>query len=138
MKIRWHLWMIAVSGIALWGFVAAESFVINKKKPQKQSMNKLKENYADELAELVRIIPGLQKQLADLQERLINELYSLLDNDVQASKVELDSRICKAQELRCFLEQESSHSLSAKSSFIRHATETKKINTETKSISQAQ
>ena len=119
MKIRWQLWMILVSGIVLSGFLVAENFVVNKKKPQKQSMNKLKETYADELAELIRIIPGLQKQLADIQERLIHELYSLLNDEIQVGKVELDSRIGKAQELRCCLEHDSSQTLPIKSAFVK-------------------
>ena len=123
---RFYIWMVLVCGIVLCGFVVAETFVVSKKKPQKQSMNKLKENYADELAELIRIIPGLQKQLADIQERLINELYSLLDNDMQASKVELDSRICNAQELRCFLGCELNQALPSKSAFIQRVPKAEK------------
>lgn len=119
MKTRWLLLICMPCIIVLSVELSAENFLVNKKKPQNQSMNKLKENYADELADLVRIIPGLQKQLADLQERLINELYSLLENDTKLGKVELDSYTCKAQELRCFLEQEYEHSLPVKSSFIR-------------------
>ncbi len=100
--------------------------MVKKKSPQKQSMNKLKENYADELAELVRIIPQLQKQLADIQMHLIDELCDLLDNDIQIGKVELDLRIGKAQELRRFLENESSCSLPSKSAFIKHASAVQK------------
>lgn len=96
----------------------AENFVVNKRKPQNQSMNKLKEDYATELAELVRMIPGLQKQLADLQERLIAELYTIFDDTITIGKVEIDSRTCKAHELRCFLEQNCGQALSVKSSCI--------------------
>ena len=119
MMTRWQLWMILVSGIVLSGFLVAENFVVNKKKPQKQSMNKLKETYADQLAELIRIIPGLQKQLADIQERLIHELYSLLNDEMQVSKIELNSRICKAQDLRCCLEHEANQTLPIKSAFAK-------------------
>ena len=120
--------MIMVVGVILSAFMRAETFVVNKKKPQKQSMNKLKEHYGDELAELIRIIPGLQKQLADLQERLINELDALLDDSMQISKIELDSRTCQAQELRCFLENEISCSLPTKSAFVKLTSSAEKKN----------
>lgn len=121
MMMRWQLSTVMLCVIALSGFMVAENFVVNKKKPQKQSMNKLKENYADELAELIRIIPGLQKQLANIQEQFINELYTVLDNDIQLSKGELDSCICKAKELRSFLDTEFVCSLPTKSAFIKPA-----------------
>jgi hypothetical protein len=98
--------------------LAAESFVVNKRKPQNQSMNKLKENYADELACLVRMIPEMQKQLADLQERLIDELYTLINNEIDAGKIEIDSRTCKAQELRCFFEKDYQSVLPIKTAFL--------------------
>jgi len=119
MNLRSHVLSIAIISIFLSGSMTAETFVVNKKKPQKQSMNKLKEQYGDELAELIRIIPGLQKTLADLQERLIDELYKLLDDDMNLSKIELDVHICKAQELRCFLDNEVNNSITQKSVFIK-------------------
>jgi hypothetical protein len=97
----------------------AEDFVIKKRKPQTQSMNKLKEDYANELAELIKIIPQLQKQLAALQEDLIDELYKLIDDEIKHSKCEVDSLTYKTQELRCFLEQIRDNSLPAKSLFIK-------------------
>jgi hypothetical protein len=110
-----------LSCLVLPGAVVAETFVVNKKKPQNQSLYKLKENYADELAELVRIIPDMQKQLADLQQRCINELSLLLDDDMKLSKAVIDGRTCKAQELRCFMEHDYQHVLPAKAAFIPQA-----------------
>ena len=81
-------------------------------------MNTLKENYANELAELVSMIPEMQKKIADLQQRLINELYTLLENDITLSKTEIDCRTCKAQELRCFLEDEFGNVMTSKASFV--------------------
>lgn len=97
----------------------AEEFIIKKRKPQTQSMNKLKEDYANELAELIKMIPQLQKQLAALQEDLIDELYKLIDDEIKYSKCEIDSLTYKTQELRCFLEQIRDNSLPAKSLFIK-------------------
>ncbi len=132
MNVRLSILSTAIVGIALSGYITAETFVVNKKKPQKQSMSKLKEQYGDELAELIRIIPGLQKTLADLQERLINELYILLDDDMNLNRVELDAHICKAQDLRCFLDTEVNCLLTEKSAFIKKAAPAEKPNQTTK------
>ena len=111
--------MIAVFISGCYGGQTEESFIVKKKKPQ-QSINKIKEQYADELAELIRMIPGMQRQLADLQESLIDELYGLLENDMHLSKVELDSHVKKARELRSYLAQECT-TLDAKKSFVSKA-----------------
>ena len=112
--------MFIVTCVILLGFcVNAQNFVVNKKNPQKQSMNKLKENYADELADSIKLISGLQKQLASLQEQLIDELYRLLDDDIDATKKELDKRISCANDLKIYLENELQCSLPSKSSFMK-------------------
>jgi hypothetical protein len=82
-------------------------------------MNKLKEQYADELADSIKLISGLQKQLASLQEQLIDELYCLLDDDICATKKELDRRISCANDLKIYLENELHCSLPSKSSFVK-------------------
>jgi hypothetical protein len=94
-------------------------------------MNKLKENYAQELADLVKLIPQLQKQLASLQENLIDELYKIIDDELTYTKCEIDGLACKTQELRSFLEQVSGNSLPAKSSFLRQG-KVKKVCAEVK------
>lgn len=119
MIIRLHVLIITVYFFVP-GVLAAESFVVDKRKPQKQSLNKLKEDYADELAGIVRTIPALQKQLAEIQELLIDQLYDLLNNDTQLSKIELDARTCKARELRSCLEDKVIPELSCKSTFIHN------------------
>lgn len=58
-----------------------------------QSSSKLKNQYGQELAETISMIPELHKTLATIQEKLIRELTCLLDNDVQVTKTELDTRI---------------------------------------------
>jgi ABC-type multidrug transport system fused ATPase/permease subunit len=103
----------------------AEDFVIKKRKPQTQSMNKLKEDYANELAELIKMIPHLQKQFAALQEDLINELYKIIDDEIKYSKAEIDALTYKTHELGVFLEQLSDTSLPAKSLFIKQGSHKK-------------
>ena len=119
MKIQTSLRAAVLFVLALTAMVYAEDFVVKKRKPQSQSMNKLKEDYANELAELVKLIPRLQKQLAALQEDLIEQLYKIIDDEFNGTKCEIDMLTCKAEELRCFLEQVSGTSLPAKSSFIQ-------------------
>lgn len=112
--------MLMATCVILLGLCAsAQNFVVNKKNPQKQSMNKLKENYADELADSIKLISGLQKQLASLQEQLIDELYRLLDDDIDATKKELDKRISCANDLKVYLENELQCLLPSKSSFMK-------------------
>jgi len=111
--------LIATCVILLGICVSAQNFVVNKKNPQKQSMNKLKEQYADELADSIKLISGLQKHLACLQEQLIDELYRLLDYDLDATKKELDRRITSANNLKIYLENELHGSLPSKSSFMK-------------------
>ncbi len=105
-------------GISYLDCRGTNNFVISKKNPQKKSMNKLKENYADELAELIRSIPRLHKQLADLQGKIIAELDDLINDTMQLGKVELDARIGKAHELGSCLESTSCN-LSTKSVFLK-------------------
>jgi DNA repair exonuclease SbcCD ATPase subunit len=101
--------------------MGAQNFVVRKKDPLKQSMNKLKEQYAEEIARAVKLIPSLQKQLASLQEQLIDELYRLFEDDIDATKKELDKRIGCVQELRTYLEQDVQSCLPSKCSFLKPA-----------------
>lgn len=115
MNINHYIGMLLLFSFVFLTSVLAEDFVIKKRKPQTQSMNKLKEDYANELGELIRIIPQLQKQLAALQENLIDELYKLMDDEITYSKCEIDTLTYKTQELRCFLQQIRDNSLPEKS-----------------------
>ncbi len=119
MKYKKYTMFIVLCVILVGLCVHAQNFVVNKKNPQKQSMNKLKEQYADELADSIKLISGLQKQLASLQEQLIDELYCLLDDDICATKKELDRRISCANDLKIYLENELHCSLPSKSSFVK-------------------
>ena len=119
MKIETSLRVAVLFLFALTVLCCAEDFVVKKRRPQSQSMNKLKEDYANELAELIKLIPRFQKQLAALQEDLIEQLYKIIDDELNGTKCEIDMLTCKTGELRCFLEQVSGTSLPAKSSFIQ-------------------
>lgn len=112
-----------IMGMMIWDCFAdqqQESFIVKKKKPH-QSVNKLKEQYGDELANIIRVIPQLQKQLADLQEHLIDELSSLLENDLNICKIDLDTRLKKAADLRSYLSQDSTI-INDKMTFVKHIT----------------
>lgn len=96
-----------------------ESFVVKKKNP-KQSVSKLKELYASELGELIRMVPKMQKQLAEIQECLIDELSSLLENDLHISKIDLDARVKKSHELRSYMNQDMAI-LDSKTAFAKRS-----------------
>jgi hypothetical protein len=119
MNIKYGVRIALLPLFALAAITCGENFVVKKRKPHNQSMNKLKENYAQELADLVKLVPKLQKQLATLQEDLIEELYKAMDDELSCTKCEIDGLTCKTQELRCFLEQMCENSLPSKSSFLR-------------------
>lgn len=117
---RYGWLLLSVTFILSCAVLAEESFIVKKSKPQ-QSFSKLKQQYADELAELIRMVPRMQKQLADIQERMINELCSLMENDLTITKVDLDARVHKSRELRSYLSQESK-TLESKIAFIPRVT----------------
>jgi hypothetical protein len=125
MNIKHYMSMLLSISFVGSTILCAEDFVIKKRKPQAQSMSKLKDDYANELAGLIKMIPQLQKQLAALQEDLIDELYKLIDDEITYSKCEIDGLTYKTQELCCFLEQIRDNSLPAKSLFIRQGSQKK-------------
>ena len=87
---------LLVVGIA----AESESFVIKKKKAQKgPSIAKLQEQYAQELTELIKLVPTLHTKLAALQQELIENLQVLLEDLQPAQKNELEHDLKKAREL---------------------------------------
>ena len=105
-----------VSFIGNCGFIVAETFVVKKKK--NQPINKIKQDYADEVAEMIRMIPHMHKKLAQIQEQLIDELYSLIDNNNKTSKEHLQTHLNKARELKQYFIQEFDQVLPKKTSFL--------------------
>lgn len=72
------LFLFCITSIAL---IAEQSFVIKKDKKKKVSSIKvLKEQYAKEAGELIKVVPKVHKHMARLQRELIKDLDDLLNN----------------------------------------------------------
>jgi len=91
--------------------VAEQSFVIKKEKKKRvPSMNTLKERYAQNAGELIKVVPKVEKHLVKLHKSVINDLYDLLNNvsdgDVASlSKEQLSARSNKVVQLTHQLEK---------------------------------
>lgn len=95
--------------------VADQSFVIKKEKKRKgPSMNTLKEQYAHNAGDLIKMVPKVEKHLVSIHKKVITDLDDLLNNTsgshiASLSKEQLDERSRKValltQQLEKFDEQ---------------------------------
>jgi len=84
MKLR--IKTLIVCSVLLGCLVNAESFIIEKKKEKKTSLKKCKQQYVQEAGEFVKAVPKLQKHVAQLQKKTIEDLDDLLNN-IDGSRV---------------------------------------------------
>ncbi len=101
----------------------SQSFTIKKKR---DLIGKpLRERYLDEIAALAKTIPGIHKQLAELQETLADELEGLIVDGIFWDHDELKVRMRAARDLKNYLELDLRRGLVDKASFLQEASKTK-------------
>ena len=89
---------VTVCLMAFLSIAHQNEFVVKKEKRRKQpKIGKLREQYACEAGEVVKIIPELQKSAAELHKLLINDVNEML-TDISSSRV---SELSKDELIEC-------------------------------------